>query len=187
MPDPNSESRGDGDFYIPRDERFGHLKQNDFTIDLLKGFLRSLVPVICAIFDPSNKTPTEFGSFDDILRLFQKGLPVPNVPLVDQVMENVPFKMLRDMVSTKNKLERIFKFSKPHVIQGSLSSQCSFFYAAVESLTRRKVVSSLFCLPNNMILVSLVVDVNAWCTDEEFAREMLAGVNPAIISRLQAI
>ncbi|XP_020241513.1 probable linoleate 9S-lipoxygenase 5 [Asparagus officinalis] len=142
--DPNSESRlGNEDFYVPRDERFGHLKQSDFRDNLIKALVKSLIPLLNAII---NGTPNEFDSFEDILRMFEGGLPVPDVPLVDEVREGIKSELLKSIVGPDQGGKRLIKFSKPHVIQA---------------------------------------DPHAWDTDEEFAREMLAGVNPVIISRLQ--
>ena len=110
------------DFYVPRDERFGHLKQGDFRENLIKALIKALIPVFHAIFDPVNQTPLEFDSFGDILRMFEGGLPVPDVPLIDEVTDNIPFKLLKDIVGTSKNGKRLIKYSKPHVIQGSSCS-----------------------------------------------------------------
>ncbi|KAF4353910.1 hypothetical protein F8388_007414 [Cannabis sativa] len=99
--DPNSESRDidllNLNFYIPRDERFGHLKMSDFLVNTLKSVALIIKPAIESLFD---RTPAEFDSFKDVLSLYEE-------------------------------------------------------------------------------------DKAAWMTDEEFGREMLAGVNPVVIRRLQ--
>ncbi|XP_008777614.1 linoleate 9S-lipoxygenase 6-like [Phoenix dactylifera] len=141
--DPNSESRLilGLDIYVPRDERFGHVKMSDFLTYSIKALIQSLKPILDAIL---GQTRNEFDSFEEVFRLYEGGLPVPNVPLLDEIRERIPFEMVKEMLRTEGN-QRLLKFPLPHVTQ---------------------------------------VEKFAWQSDEEFAREMLAGVNPLMISRL---
>ncbi|KAH7846856.1 hypothetical protein Vadar_018932 [Vaccinium darrowii] len=142
--DPETESRLplllSLNIYVPRDERFGHLKMSDFLAYALKVIPQFLVPEFEALCSNHN----EFDSFADTLELYEGGIKLPEGPLLDDITENIPFEMLKELVQTDG--EGLFKFPMPQVI---------------------------------------AEDKTAWRTDEEFGREMLAGVNPVIIRRLQ--
>ncbi|KAG6493640.1 probable linoleate 9S-lipoxygenase 5 [Zingiber officinale] len=144
--DPETESRVplimSLDIYVPRDERFGHLKMADFLTYAIKGLAQAVLPVLMAIFD---ETPNEFDSFEDILKLYEGGLPVVNNALIDELRERIPFEVIRELFRTEDN-QRLLKLPLPQVIQE---------------------------------------DKYAWRTDEEFTREMLAGVNPVSIRRLE--
>ncbi|PSS10133.1 Linoleate 9S-lipoxygenase [Actinidia chinensis var. chinensis] len=143
--DPESESRlpllMSLNIYVPRDERFGHLKLSDFLAYALKSIVQFLIPEFEALCD---STPNEFDSFDDTLKLYEGGFKLPEGPLLDRIRENIPLEMLKELIRTDG--EGYTKFPMPQVIKD---------------------------------------DKTAWRTDEEFAREMLAGLNPVIIRRLQ--
>ncbi|KAL9341557.1 hypothetical protein Peur_064882 [Populus x canadensis] len=143
--DPNTESRQpllmSLNIYVPRDERFGHLKMADFLAYALKSIAQFVKPELEALCD---STPNEFDSFDDVLKLYEGGFELPEGPLLDNLRKNIPLEMLKEIFRTDG--ENLFKFPKPQVIQDNHS---------------------------------------AWRTDEEFGREMLAGVNPVIIRRLE--
>lgn len=143
--DPNSESRipliMSLDIYIPRDERFGHLKLSDFLAYGIKALVKSVFPILNSIFDG---TPNEFDSFQDVLNLYEGGLKLPHVELIDQLKEQIPFELIKEIISIDG--DAILKFPVPQVIRE---------------------------------------DKVAWRTDEEFCREMLAGVNPVIIKLLK--
>lgn len=52
--DPNTESRlllTGLDIFVPRDERFGHLKMSDFLGYSLKTLSNAFIPVLKSIFD----------------------------------------------------------------------------------------------------------------------------------------
>ncbi|KAJ6682993.1 LIPOXYGENASE [Salix koriyanagi] len=109
--DPNTESRlpllMGLNIYVPRDERFGHLRMADFLGYALKLVAQVVKPGLEGLFD---STPLEFDSFDDVFKLYEGGIELPQV------------------------------------IEG---------------------------------------DKTGWRTDEEFSREMLAGLNPVVIRRLE--
>ncbi|MCD7446598.1 Arachidonate 5-lipoxygenase [Datura stramonium] len=94
-----------------------------------------------ALFD---KTPSEFDSFEDVLKLYEGGIKLPSRPLLKAIIDSIPLEILKDILQTDG--QGILKYPTPQVIQE---------------------------------------DKSAWRTDEEFGREMLAGVNPVLISRLQ--
>ncbi|KAK0606947.1 hypothetical protein LWI29_006777 [Acer saccharum] len=142
--DPNSESRLpllSLDIYVPRDERFGHVKFSDFLAYALKSLVQVLLPEITSLCD---KTINEFDTFQDVHNLYEGGLKLPSRPTVCKLRDHIPWEMLKELV--RNDGERFLKFPMPDVIKE---------------------------------------DRSAWRTDEEFGREMLAGVNPVIISRLR--
>uniref|UniRef100_A0A7N2LWR0 Lipoxygenase n=1 Tax=Quercus lobata TaxID=97700 RepID=A0A7N2LWR0_QUELO len=119
--DPCSESRLpllSLDIYVPRDEQFGLLKFSDFLAYAL--------------------------NFQDVLKLYEGGIKLPNEETTSKIREHIPCELLRELI--RNDGERFLKFPVPDVIKG---------------------------------------DKSAWRTDEEFGREMLAGVNPVVIRRLQ--
>ncbi|XP_019187207.1 PREDICTED: probable linoleate 9S-lipoxygenase 5 [Ipomoea nil] len=141
--DPHYESRlsflAGIDIYVPRDEKFGHLKFSDFLGYALKSLGQFLLPEMLSLFD---KTPNEFDTFDDVNALYEGGLS--HGPILEHIQKNTPLEMIKELLRSDG--EKMFKFPTPQVIADNKT---------------------------------------AWRTDEEFAREMLAGVNPVSISRLQ--
>lgn len=142
--DPNTESRLpllSLNIYVPRDERFDHLKFSDFLAYAVKSLFQILVPELKSLFD---KTINEFDTLQDVLNLYEGGIKLPNGPTLGKVRECVPWELLKELI--RNDGEQFLKFPVPDVIKENKS---------------------------------------AWRSDEEFGREMLAGVNPVIIRRLQ--
>ncbi|ESQ47622.1 hypothetical protein EUTSA_v10020023mg [Eutrema salsugineum] len=142
--DPKSESRLallNLNIYVPRDERFSHVKFSDFLAYALKSVTQVLVPEIASVCD---KTINEFDSFEDVFHLYDGSIKLANGQTISKLRDVIPWEMFRELV--RNDGERFLKFPLPDVLKESRS---------------------------------------AWRTDEEFAREMLAGLNPVVISRLQ--
>ncbi|KFK39531.1 hypothetical protein AALP_AA3G256400 [Arabis alpina] len=142
--DPKSESRLaliNLNIYVPRDERFSHVKFSDFLAYALKAVTQVLVPELASVCD---KTINEFDSFEDVFHLYDGSIKLPNGHTISKLRDVVPWEMFRELI--RNDGEQFLKFPLPDVLKESRS---------------------------------------AWRTDEEFAREMLAGLNPVVISRLQ--
>ncbi|KAE8733424.1 Linoleate 9S-lipoxygenase A [Hibiscus syriacus] len=121
--------------YVPRDERFGHLKMSYFLAYALKSIVQFIIP---ELQDLTDKTHNEFDSFEDVLKLYYGGVKLPSGPLLDNIINNIPLEMLKEIFRTDG--AQLLKFPVPQT---------------------------------------------AWRTDEEFAREMLAGVNPVMIRLLE--
>lgn len=114
--DPNYESRLpllSLDIYVPRDERFGHLKFSDFLAYALKSLVQILLPELKSLCD---KTINEFDTFEDVLNLYEGGVKLPNGPTLSKIRERIPWELLRELV--RNDGERFLKFPIPDVIKG---------------------------------------------------------------------
>ncbi|KAL2509073.1 Linoleate 9S-lipoxygenase 5 [Forsythia ovata] len=127
--------------YVPRDERFSHVKFSDFLSYSLKSLGQVLVPEIGAVFD---ETINEFDKFQDIHNLYEGGIKLPESDTLKNTREFIPWESFKKLLHSDG--DRLLQFPKPDIIKN---------------------------------------EEFAWRTDEEFGREMLAGVNPVIIRRLK--
>lgn len=127
--DPKSESRLfslDLDIYVPRDERFGHLKMSDFLGYTIKAVAKSLLPILRAVFDG---TPNTFDSYEDIFKLYEGGLPLPNIPQVKALLDAIPLQLLKSVLTPTTGQRAFLKFPVPLIIQSwSLISSMFYFF-----------------------------------------------------------
>lgn len=97
--------------YVPRDERFGHLKMSDFLAFALK----SIAQVIKPALESLDSSPNEFDSFDDVLKLYKGGIDLPD-NLLDGIRKNIPFEILKEIFRSDG--EDLLEFPMPQVIKG---------------------------------------------------------------------
>ncbi|XP_027107691.1 probable linoleate 9S-lipoxygenase 5 [Coffea arabica] len=137
--DPNSESGlpllESLNIYVPRDERFGHLKMSDFLAYELKSISQFL---LSEYGNKSDSNSMEFDSFEDVQKIYEGGIKIPK-----SLTEGISLEFLKQVLPTDG--EGLLKYPLLKIIEGNKS---------------------------------------AWRTDEEFAREMLAGLNTVIIRGL---
>lgn len=133
MIDPRTESRlplvQSLNIYVPRDERFGHLKLSDFLAYGLKSIVQFLVPEFEALCDI---TGNEFDSFEDVMKLYEGGFKLPEGPLLDSIRKKIPFEMLKIFLETDS--TGIAKFPKPQVIKGTLSYMSQIKYTTINNV-----------------------------------------------------
>lgn len=101
------------DIYVPRDERFGHIKLSDFLTYALKSIVQFLIPEFQALFD---STPDEFDSFEDVMKLYEGGIKLPQGPFLKALTDSIPLEILKEIIRTDG--EGKFKFPTPQVLQG---------------------------------------------------------------------
>lgn len=99
--------------YVPRDERFSHQKTSDALAYALKFIAQFAKPGLGALVD---STRNEFDSLDDILKLYEGGIELPDGPILDNFRKNIPLQMLKEIFRTDG--EQLFKFPMPQVIKG---------------------------------------------------------------------
>lgn len=98
--------------YVPRDERFGHLKMSDFLGYALKSVAQIIKPEFEALFD---STPSEFDSFKDVNDLYEGGFKVPK-EILENIRDNIPAEMLKVIFTSDD--GQVFKYPMPEVIKG---------------------------------------------------------------------
>jgi linoleate 9S-lipoxygenase len=101
--------------YVPRDERFGHVKMSDFLAFALKSIGQFLKPELESVFD---RTPNEFDSFQDVLKLYEGGIKLPEAVL-EYIRDNIHAELLKEVFPTDG--EGLLKYPMPQVIEGIIS------------------------------------------------------------------
>jgi hypothetical protein len=98
-------------FYVPRDECFNHVKKADFTAYAIKAVKGGILSLAREQFD--RITPHEFDDFDDIYKLYDGGLRIPDIPALDALFKAFP--PLRSISPAPG--DFLFKMPMPDVIK----------------------------------------------------------------------
>lgn len=99
--------------YVPRDERFGHLKMSDLIAYALKSISQLLRPdELASILVGPQK---HFDSLEDVLKLYEGGIELPE-GVLKSVRDNIPAETIKELFRTDG--EKFLKFPVPQVIKG---------------------------------------------------------------------
>ncbi|KAI4303687.1 hypothetical protein MLD38_039291 [Melastoma candidum] len=97
--------------YVPRDERFGHIKLADFLAFGAKSIGQFLKPELEDLLEGS---PKEFNSFRDIIHLYRGGIE-PSKSLSESIQRDVPLEVVKEILPTEG--EGILEYPSPQVIE----------------------------------------------------------------------
>lgn len=122
--DPSTESRllpgvQNFDIYVPRDERFGHVKLSDFLVYFLKSIAQDVRPLLESAF---KFLSNEFESFEEVRELYEGGFKLPQ-DVFNSISQKMPVPVLKEIFRTDG--EQLLRYPTPHVIKGKFFTYIS--------------------------------------------------------------
>ncbi|KAM3290597.1 hypothetical protein P3S67_018886 [Capsicum chacoense] len=184
--DPNSESRIplalSLDIYVPRDERFGHVKMSDFLAFSLKSITQLLYPAFKALYD---NTPNEFDSFDDVHKLYEGGIKLPQGPLLKAITDGIPLEILKEVFHSDG--EGLFKFPTPQEFPPKSKLDPNIYGNQNSTITREQIedkldglkvdeaikANRLFILNHHDVIMPYLRRINTMTRTETYASRTL--------------
>ncbi|KAF4397119.1 hypothetical protein G4B88_008965 [Cannabis sativa] len=155
------------DIYVPRDERFGHLKMSDFLAYAIKALSHAVVPALKHFFD---ETPNEFDKFQEVHELYEGGLELPT-KVFDKIRKAVPVDMLKELLRSDG--EKFLKFPMPDVIKEfgreMLAGVHPVLIASLKALNQNK----LFILDHHDSFIPYMRRINTTLTKAYATRTIL--------------
>ena len=117
LADPKIESRLPlhkvRDIYIPRDEKFGHVKLSDFYGNAVKSLAQSIFGWLDSVFD---ETPLEFDSLDEVMGMHEGSIMLSDYPSLDKLRKTIPTKFLQVLFRSDG--AALMSYPKPDIIKG---------------------------------------------------------------------
>lgn len=166
--DPNMESRisilNSLEIYVPKDERFSQLKMEDVYAYGIKLVNQGLLPGFKSVIDKISDEVV--GTLENVLH---------------HKFESISSNKFNEFSSFEEVLQLyngVLKIPNSNFLESIREKIPNEFFR--ELLRSDGEPFSKFPLPQ-----VIEVDESAWMTDEEFARELLAGICPVVIRRLQ--
>lgn len=98
--------------YVPRDEKFGHLKLSDFLAYAIKSIVQVVPPEVETI---AENPPNEFKTLEDVMKIYEGGIKLPK-SLIKELEQVVSWEFIKGLIPTDG--EGLLKFPLPEVIKG---------------------------------------------------------------------
>ncbi|XP_060967000.1 lipoxygenase 2, chloroplastic [Cannabis sativa] len=133
--DLSSESRSKTAFYVPRDETFAEVKQNDFASRRIALGIKSLIP-----FLESNMFDEKFPNFTDIDKMFKEGYEITDKSISgdksikEMLALHVGTKLYSSVLVAESLVDNVIKFKQPPT-----ADMDKFFWFRDEEFARQTI------------------------------------------------
>ncbi|GLJ05608.1 hypothetical protein SUGI_0021070 [Cryptomeria japonica] len=96
-------------FFVPPDEKFPHINLSDYRANLVRAFVKKVVPTLKSIFGD------KFNSLQDVKDIYSKGIPKSINSVMDLSRDIIPLQMVKGLLSTED--QAIINFTVPQVFK----------------------------------------------------------------------
>ncbi|KAJ4847088.1 hypothetical protein Tsubulata_039036, partial [Turnera subulata] len=178
--DPSRESRPQMinlDAFVPPDERCSPKRLSEIIANSIQASVHFLIPEARSLLKPDS---SGFESFNEMRGMFSgKRSQMVGGKVKEELKKVVPDELFKEITQASKK--DCFKFPLPQIINGA--APCFLLLRSIEPRVWNSMyLSNSFCIALSFFHAE---DELAWRSDEEFGRQMLAGINPARIKCLQ--
>ena len=108
-------------YYVPRDEAFHEVKQESFIMNVLKGAVHQMVPLVTSSF---KQDCDDFHCFHAIDQLYQEGIKLRNFQNEENgILKGLPMsRTIKNFEDSANQVSDVLQFAEPSILSSKINT-----------------------------------------------------------------